>query len=432
MSPCLFYPPHHCPTINSANNTKQEYTLQNTIKFISEKTVASIDFVLSWHSFDIHHSDCFFARKVNFYRDILPQKITDLVWGKTAGDTIELSSIMKDLVSSYSEDNEFPLEQRQFDRLYTAPVKIEPRFGRFYPKGLLKALPGIFRGNIEPFRCTGISNETITVDFNHPLAQKEGNLAVAIKDVRSSRGTLGGSCADWAETVTSGPGMQARCRGNPTDFFSDEPFTRANDDEDVIFYAEPRLVTHIDDVAASVIRDIYGKILQKGSKVLDLMSSWRSHVPHELGLDSLIGLGLNQEEMLQNPQLTDHVIHDLNSNPLLPFVGNEFDAVICTVSVEYLIHPFEVFREIARILKTDGYFIITFSNRWFPPKVIKIWTELHEFERIGLVLEYFSHAGLYKNLKTYSMRGLPRNEDDKYYPRMPDSDPIYAVWGQKG
>jgi SAM-dependent methyltransferase len=254
---------------------------------------------------------------------------------------------------------------------------------------------------------------------------------MVIKDVRRNSGILGGSCTDWIEIITSGPGMQTRCRGIPTDFLSDEPFRRTNEQADAGFYTEPRFITHIDDRAISIVSYVYGQTLRNGMKVLDLMSSWRSHVPKNLKLDSLIGLGLNREEMLQNPQLTDHVIHDLNRDPLLPFTDNEFDAVICSVSVEYLIHPFEVFKEIARILEKDGYFIVTFSNRWFPPKVVKIWTELHDFERMGLVLEYFLQTGLYKNLNTFSMRGVPRNEDDRYYPELLDADPVYAVWGQK-
>jgi SAM-dependent methyltransferase len=400
-------------------------------KIIHNKKMASLEFILQWQSEYISHRDCFFARKVRFNRDILPQKIIDLLTGKCAGDTIQIPDIINEIIFPHLQDYEFSIEQRQFDRLYAAPAKTEPRFGRFYPKGLLRSLPGIFRGNIEPFRCTGISNETITVDFNHPLSQKFGDLTVSVKDVRESTGELGGSCTDWFEIITSGPGMQTRCRGNPTDFFSDEPFMRTNEDEDHMFYTKPRLVTHIDDKATSIIKGIYSEILKRGAKVLDLMSSWRSHVPQNLKLASIIGLGLNREEMLQNPQLTDLVIHDLNREPLLPFSNNEFDAVICTVSVEYLIHPFEIFDDIARILKTDGYFIVTFSNRWFPPKVIKIWTELHDFERMGLVLEYFLQTGFYKNLNTLSMRGLPRDEDDRYYPESPYADPVYAVWGQK-
>jgi SAM-dependent methyltransferase len=93
--------------------------------------------------------------------------------------------------------------------------------------------------------------------------------------------------------------------------------------------------------------------------------------------------------------------------------------------------PFEVFEEVARILRPGGFFVVTFSNRWFPPKVVRIWQEMHEFERVGLVLEYFLRSGAYHHLKTYSIRGLPRPESDKYYPNIPVSDPVFAVWGQR-
>jgi SAM-dependent methyltransferase len=99
--------------------------------------------------------------------------------------------------------------------------------------------------------------------------------------------------------------------------------------------------------------------------------------------------------------------------------------------VEYLTRPHEVFSEVARILKPGGIFIHSFSNRWFPPKAIRIWAELHEFERMGLVLEYFLKSGQYRGLETYSMRGLPRPANDKYSDRLPYADPVYAVWGSK-
>jgi SAM-dependent methyltransferase len=91
-----------------------------------------------------------------------------------------------------------------------------------------------------------------------------------------------------------------------------------------------------------------------------------------------------------------------------------------------------VFEEVARVLRDEGYFIITFSNRWFPTKAIKIWKELHEFERMGMVLDYFIRSGGFKGLQTYSFRGLPRPHDDKYFPDQWYSDPVYVVWGQKG
>jgi SAM-dependent methyltransferase len=99
--------------------------------------------------------------------------------------------------------------------------------------------------------------------------------------------------------------------------------------------------------------------------------------------------------------------------------------------VEYLVRPFELFEEVARVLKPGGPFIVTFSNRWFPPKVIRAWTELHEFERMGMVLEYFLKSGQYRDLETYSVQGLPRPENDKYFGQMLYADPVYAVWGRK-
>ena len=89
-----------------------------------------------------------------------------------------------------------------------------------------------------------------------------------------------------------------------------------------------------------------------------------------------------------NPRLTAGVLHDLNSNPSLTFDDGQFDAVLCTVSLEYLGQPLDVFADVARVLKPGGLFVVSFSNRWFPPKAIRIWKELHELERLGLVTEY--------------------------------------------
>jgi len=161
------------------------------------------------------------------------------------------------------------------------------------------------------------------------------------------------------------------------------------------------------------------------------MSSWTSHIPDNLNLKRLIGLGLNSEELEKNIHLTDRMVYDLNQNPTLLLETESFDAAICSLSVEYLIHPFEVFKEIARVLKSGTRFIITFSNRWFPPKVTGIWKELHDFERMGLVLEYFLQSGMYKDMQTYSMRGLPRPRHDKYFSEKRWSDPVFAVWGTR-
>jgi SAM-dependent methyltransferase len=231
--------------------------------------------------------------------------------------------------------------------------------------------------------------------------------------------------------LMQGPGMQARWQNQRTDYFSGNGFERVDELDDSEFYLKPRFVHHIDDTARELIRNTYGRFLSSGMDVLDLMGSWESHMPDGFKPNRAVGLGLNADELKRNRQLTDNVLRDLNASPSLPFETDSFDVVLNTVSVEYLTDPVAVFREVYRVLRPNGHFVVTFSNRWFPTKAIRIWSELHEFERMGLVLEYFKRSGGFKNLQTYSFRGLPRPHGDTHYPQLPFSDPVYAVWGRK-
>lgn len=192
-----------------------------------------------------------------------------------------------------------------------------------------------------------------------------------------------------------------------------------------------RITTHIDAKAHENLVSLYSKILPLEGKVLDLMSSYQSHIPESREIE-VVGLGLNEEEMSLNKRLKGFVIHDLNENPKLPFHDEEFHAVVCDLSIEYVIKPIELIAEINRILKKDGVLTVSFSNRYFPPKVIKLWTDLHEFERMGYVLELLLRDGRYKNFKTFSIRGAKRPLDDKYFGLTQVSDPIYVVYAEKG
>jgi SAM-dependent methyltransferase len=271
----------------------------------------------------------------------------------------------------------------------------------------------------------------MVLDLNHPLSGKDFSLSAVVGKVEAKDVERGGSSVDWMELLTNGPGMQARWQDKQSDYFSPGAFTRDDQTSDALFYEKPRYVQHIDTTAIELVKSTYGRFLKDDMQVLDLMSSWQSHLPERLKLKRVVGLGLNESELRKNSRLTEPVVQDLNLNSKLPLESNSFDAVVCSVSVEYLVDPLAVFAEVARVLRTDGYFILTFSNRWFPTKAIKIWKELHEFERMGLVLEYFIRSGGFENLQTYSFRGLPRPHDDKHFPDLWYSDPIYAVWGQK-
>jgi hypothetical protein len=386
---------------------------------------SSVDSVwrLIWESRDAVHTEELFV-PFDPWRDgdLCPPPVARHLEHSEPGARLTLALAPGEYIPPHLGDQElnFPLQS------FAAGAR-PPRRGRFYPKGLLLG----YAGNVTPFRCLGLENDSFSADFNHPLAGAPLTLEMMIRGIKPKGGKKAGECRDWLDILTTGPGIQARSQGLPTDFFADDPFERENEEDDPAFYTQPRLVNHVDIRAQAVIAALQGRLLKPGMAVLDLMSSWQSHVPHGLDLRSLVGLGLNEEEMQRNPRLTERQVHDLNREPRLPFPDGKFDAVICNVSVEYLVRPFEVFAEVARVLKPGGLFVQTFSHRWFPPKVVKVWTELHEFERVGLVLEYFLGSGAFGNLNTFSSRGWPRPETDRYFPRMRLADPVYAVWGEK-
>ena len=401
-------------------------------RHIDTDSIVDVVFHLKWKSDAAIHTDGYQASRVNIWRDYFPPSLLDKLKGKQTGERLEIHLKAGEILPPFDEKNLIQLKSDQFDRRHAIDNNPNPGVGRFYPKGMLKNVAGVFSANVEPFRCVQSNNGNMTVDFNHPLSGKDLVLSAVVGKVEAKENERGGSSVDWMEVLTTGPGMQARWRGSRTDYFSPEAFTRDDENPDALFYEKPRYVQHIDTTAIEMVKNTYGRFLKDDMQVLDLMSSWHSHVPADLNFKRFVGLGLNESELKKNSCLSETVVQDLNMDSRLQFDSNSFDAAICTVSVEYLIHPLAVFGEVSRVLRNDGYFIVTFSNRWFPTKAIKIWKELHEFERMGLVLEYFMRSGGFRNLQTYSIRGLPRPHDDKYYPDLRYSDPIYAVWGQKG
>jgi SAM-dependent methyltransferase len=203
--------------------------------------------------------------------------------------------------------------------------------------------------------------------------------------------------------------------------FKPEFFRRMDDSDDELFYSSPRLVVHIDDGAIAKVGEIYAQVLPQGGAILDLMSSWRTHLTAHSRPSRVVGLGMNADEMRDNPQLTEAVVHNVNKDPVLPFRDAEFDGAIMTVSVQYLIHPIETFSEVGRVLKPGAPFIVTFSNRMFPTKAVAIWQYLDENDRVGLVGRYFKDSGAFENIDAI----------DKSAPTDPPSDPVWAVVGYR-
>src|SRR5206468_293662 len=197
------------------------------------------------------------------------------------------------------------------------------------------------------------------------------------------------------------------------------PLAYAREDEsaDERFYLMPRKVVHIDDGAIAALGALYAAVLPAGGRLLDLMSSWRSHLPRDFRAREVVGLGLNAEEMAENPQLTAHVVHDVNREVRLPFGDTEFDGGMCAVSIQYVIHPVRLLREVRRVLRPGAPFVVSFSNRRFPTKAVAVWLDTTDTQHVGLVRAYFDAAGGWADVK----------DEDRSPGR---GDPLYAVWGR--
>lgn len=287
--------------------------------------------------------------------------------------------------------------------------------GRFYPSKLVTG-----ESPARMFRALEVSTDSFKADFNAPLAYFDVTMR------HEEAATIAPGIGNM-DALLRFAGMESPPPRGETDFSDPDGFDRPNPGEDREFYSRPRRVAHVDAVCGARIAALYASLIDPGSRVLDLMSGWRSQLPEQRG--NVCGLGLNEEELADNPALDSYCIHDLNADPALPFEDRAFDAVVNTVSIEYLVNPVSVLREVRRTLRPGGVAVVSFSNRYFPPKAIYLWTRMLPMERLGLVLQWMAAAG-FAELTTLSERGLERDPRDRYTEQLREMDPLFAVWGR--
>jgi SAM-dependent methyltransferase len=193
-------------------------------------------------------------------------------------------------------------------------------------------------------------------------------------------------------------------------------FDRGDESDDAAFYSFPRYVTHIDDGAIAAVAALYDELGVDG-EVLDLMSSWVSHFVQ--APPALTVLGMNADELAANPQASSWLVHDLNADPVLPFGDDRFDHATCCVSVDYLTRPVEVFREVGRVVRPGGLFVVTFSNRLFPTKAVRGWLGSGSDTHQHIVTEYFRRAGAFEAAVTR-----------RCTPAGAPGDPLFGVWAR--
>ena len=203
--------------------------------------------------------------------------------------------------------------------------------------------------------------------------------------------------------------------------YPESSFYREDESDDSLFYLEPRLLVHIDDAAINELgKYLYDQLPERGT-ILDLMSSWRSHIPETVVTGEVYGLGMISEEMSDNPQLDQWIVKDINKDPHLPYEENLFDAVMVVVSVQYMTNPIQIFKEVNRVLKINGKFHVVYSNRMFPTKATKIWKVFDDIERASLIGSYFANSG------GWSVPNAINLSPTGNFP----SDPLFAVSAQK-
>jgi hypothetical protein len=220
---------------------------------------------------------------------------------------------------------------------------------------------------------------------------------------------------------------------NPFTSLSDNVyFSRLDASDDKIFYSEPRFVEHVDQQAVdSITSYVTNKLLQPGDSVLDLCSSWTSHImPGKLELSRVAGLGMNSKELEANKALTEWTVQDLNKNKYvqLPYENNSFDVVMCQLSIDYLIHPLEVMKEVSRVLKPGGKVEILISNRLFLTKAVGLWTGSDDIEHVYTVGSYLHYCGGgFTDIKAEDLSTRKKNGKE----RMIVGDPLYVITATK-
>jgi methyltransferase family protein len=196
-------------------------------------------------------------------------------------------------------------------------------------------------------------------------------------------------------------------------------FTKLDAEDDAIFYEPPRLVCHIDDGAIAALTGFYRTALPPGGVLLDLMSSWVSHLPPDVDYAEVIGHGMNAAELAANPRLSRWFVQNLNRDTVLPLDEASVDAAMICVSIQYLEQPVAVLREVARVLRPGAPLVTSFSNRCFWTKAVAIWRALDDDGHARLVEAYLRHAG-YPRIETHRLAEWVEDV----------SDPMTAVVGR--
>ena len=219
-----------------------------------------------------------------------------------------------------------------------------------------------------------------------------------------------------------------RDRFSSIELLGQEGLRRDNEQDDAEYYRLPHSRPFFGRATDRAIRAHHDRIIPKGARrVLDLMSSLVTHADPVAGRE-VIGLGLNAAEMARNEELSRAVVHDVNSNPNLPFDDQSFDAVLCSGSLDLSIRPLELVRETARVLRPGGVLIVSFTDRMIQPKCVHAWRDNDNEGRITLATSYFSFSGVFLRpfVEVEELRAPHHEAWDAH-----DDELLTVIWGYR-
>ena len=193
--------------------------------------------------------------------------------------------------------------------------------------------------------------------------------------------------------------------------------------DDQIFYQQPRYVHHLSASFRTRLTKLYSDYLLNHHVILDLMSSWVSHLPSNIKYKKVIGHGLNEAELRSNKRLDSFWVQNLNNIQNMPFEDSSIDVGLIVAGWQFLQYPEKVSLELSRIIKSDSLLIISFTNRAFWTKAPNIWTNSSEEKRIDYVNNILTSNGW--NIQTIFKEKTHEEKLFGFYSA--ESDPFFSV-----
>ena len=202
---------------------------------------------------------------------------------------------------------------------------------------------------------------------------------------------------------------------------SSEDRGKSDNSDDEIFYQQPRFVHHLSDSFRTRLTNLYSEYLLKHYIILDLMSSWVSHLPPNIRYKKVIGHGMNQAELSSNERLDRFFVQNLNKKQNMPIEDSSVDVGLIVAGWQYLQYPEKVSLELSRVIKSDSLLIISFTNRAFWTKAPNIWTYSSEEKRIEYVTSVLTSNGwriekiLNEKTQDKKLFGFYSSESDPFF-----------------